>query len=310
MVIARTVAMTGGSGFLGQHVVREARRRGHAVRLLGRQKPDGAGVGWALFDLDDQAPLDPAVLAGVDAIVHLAAYIPRDQRDPAEAARCFDRNALGTLRLVIAARAAGVPQFLHTVSANAYAPGIEHPTEAAQMLPWRRGTFYLASKVAQETFAAHAAQGGPVVAALRLSTVYGPGEAGGVIPSFARTLLAGERLPLFNGGRHATDWVEVSDVVSAIFLILDEEAGGAFNVGSGIRVAVRDVAELIAGQLGTDKALIEPMPIDDPSDPGFPALDIARLRALGFAPAPVAEGLARVLPTLAGVMAKTGATRS
>lgn len=116
-----TALVTGATGFLGQHLVRELRAAGLAVRGLSRS-PAGDPVLAALGAepvrgaLGDTASLRAAV-AGVDAVFHAAA----DTRTwpPFDAAQT-DTNVGGTVRLLAAAREAGVSAFLHTSSVSAY----------------------------------------------------------------------------------------------------------------------------------------------------------------------------------------------
>jgi UDP-glucose 4-epimerase len=299
MVEAPLLAVTGATGFLGQHVVRAASERGYRLRFLGRSAPTEADSAWRHFDLADTAPLDPKALEGVDAVIHLAAYIPRNKKDGSEAETCFHRNALGTLRLMQAAHEAGVPRFIHTVGANAYAPGQDRPDETAQMLPTHRGTFYLMSKVTQEAFATNFGQAnGMRVCALRVSTPCGPAQQTGVIASFTRSLIGGELLQLANGGRYGTDWVDADDVAAALFIALEKDEVGPLNVGSGVRTTMAEVADMIARALGVTDARVELLPFDDPFDLGFPALNIDRIRRLGYMPAAMPAVIERCVAAL------------
>src|SRR3954463_6624464 len=102
-----TVAVTGGSGFVGGHFVRAATEAGWRIRLLSRNRParmNLAGCEWKKFDLaaDDAFPQD--FFKGCDAVVHLAAYIPRNMSDVHEADRCWRLNALATIRLLEATK--------------------------------------------------------------------------------------------------------------------------------------------------------------------------------------------------------------
>lgn len=298
MVTPPMLAVTGASGFLGMHFVRAANERGYAVREFGR-KPSGEPAAWRAFDLADREPLDPAALAGMTAVVHFAAHIPRDMYDAGEAERCFNRNALGTLRLMDAAQAAGVQRFVHLVGANAYASGVAAPDESAQLLPTHRGTFYLMSKVCQEAFAAHhAVNSGMSVAALRVSTPYSAARGTGPIAGFTRTLLAGEPLRIANGGRYGTDWIEVADVVAAVFIALEKGVTGPLNVGSGIRTTLAELAQRLTQVLAIPAPQIELEPVDRPLDIGFPALNIDRIGTRGFMPANLNDVLARDVETL------------
>jgi nucleoside-diphosphate-sugar epimerase len=76
------VAVTGASGFVGRHLVRGLRAHGHAVRSLVRDLSKAPESDEArAVDLSSACPLDEPI-AGVDAVVHAAAYLPPRMRTP------------------------------------------------------------------------------------------------------------------------------------------------------------------------------------------------------------------------------------
>lgn len=112
-----TLAITGGTGFVGATLVRHAIMRGHAVRALTRRaQPGSARIQWVNGALDQ-----PAVLArlvdGADAVIHVAGAINAVDRAGFEAA-----NVVGTLNMVEAAKAAGARRFIHVSSLAAREP--------------------------------------------------------------------------------------------------------------------------------------------------------------------------------------------
>jgi dTDP-L-rhamnose 4-epimerase len=103
-----------------------------------------------------------------------------------------------------------------------------------------------------------AAYGIPSVA-LRFFNIYGPRQAlsnpyTGVSAIFSSRLLNGQPPLIFEDGEQKRDFVSVHDIVQALLLSAEEEAavGKAFNVGSGRAVTVREVAQTLAGVLGSD----------------------------------------------------------
>lgn len=291
------LAVSGAGGFVGGHFLAAARAAGYAVRALVRRPGETTldADEIAAFDLDDAGRLDPAVLSGCAGVVHLAARIPLKQDDPAEAGACWRTNALGTLRLLECAIDAGVGQFVHTLSANAYRPDIACASEDDPMFPATRATYYLASKMAQELYASFRASGtGVAVAALRLSSVYGPGQEGGLLPAMIRRLQAGQGVALVNGGRFGADFVHVRDVAGAILMVLEHRGEGPYNVGGGVRVTVREIVELLLAETGARADLVEAVSVAG-DDAGFPALNLDRLRGLGYDPVPFAQGLRQML---------------
>ena len=113
------IFLTGGSGFVGSHVLPALLEAGHEVVALARTPraaavisqrnvPHAARLTTRIGDVTDPATL-PAALAGCDAVVHLVA-LPRDWKKGADLLRV---NTAGTESLIAAASAAGVTRFVH-----------------------------------------------------------------------------------------------------------------------------------------------------------------------------------------------------
>jgi uncharacterized protein YbjT (DUF2867 family) len=116
---ARILAVTGGTGFVGGHLLRVARAAGYEVRALTRGwRPPQDGIHWIEGALDDPESL-AALCAGADAVVHIAGLINAATRAGFEAV-----NVGGTLAMIDAARAAGVRRFIHISSLAAREPDL------------------------------------------------------------------------------------------------------------------------------------------------------------------------------------------
>src|SRR5512135_493804 len=112
--------VTGGTGFVGSHVVRALLSRGRRVRCLVRAESrrdqlEGLPVEIAVGNLTDAASLSPA-LSGVHTLYHVAADYRLWARDPQELYRA---NPGGTENILAAAAAAGVARVVHTSSVAA-----------------------------------------------------------------------------------------------------------------------------------------------------------------------------------------------
>ena len=253
--------VTGGAGFIGSNLVDALIARGDRVTVIDnlatgkRENLAGAlerGATLHVADICDQAAIAAAFdAARPECVFHLAAHVDvtASVKRPTEDATT---NVLGTLTVLEAARAAGVPRFVNTSSCAIYGD--------AEMLPTPED--YPARPLAPYGQAKHAAEGYCEVyrethnlssISLRYSNVYGPrqdahGEAGVVAIFCAR---AEQSLPLlvYGDGRQTRDWIEVSDVVAANLLAADSELTGAVNVSGGTETPV---LELIAAldQLG------------------------------------------------------------
>ena len=115
----RTLAVTGGTGFVGQHLLRMARAEGYDVRALTRGwKPPEDDIAWVDGALDRPESL-AKLCAGADAVIHIAALINGRDRAAFEAV-----NVTGTASVIDAAREAGIRRFIHISSLAAREPNL------------------------------------------------------------------------------------------------------------------------------------------------------------------------------------------
>ena len=159
--------VTGGTGFIGAHVVRALLARGREVRCLAREGADrrnlaGLPVDVRVGDLNDPASLARAC-SGVDIVYHVAADYRLWLRDPRE---IYRTNVEGTRALLRAAADAGVTRFVHTSSVGALgltadgSPADETtPVTLDRVIGHYKRSKFLGERVAEE----FAAGGFPVV---------------------------------------------------------------------------------------------------------------------------------------------------
>jgi UDP-glucose 4-epimerase len=284
----RRVLVTGGSGFIGRHVVAELTGDGAEVRVIDLQPHADPSVDVVIGDIADPAVLETAFDGGLDSIVHLAAVtsVLRSLEHPE---LTFRTNVAGTAALLEAGRKAGVTS-LAFASTNAVTGPMEAPkiSEAATLRPL---TPYGSTKAAAEMLmSAYTASYGLRCACIRLTNVYGPGMQAkdSIVARLMRAIRLGTTFEIYGDGNQVRDYVHVSDVVGAMRLGLTRDAWtGPMVIGSGtslsvhaVVAAVREVsgAELSV-EYGAAKAGEMPAVIVDPSrahaagwSPRFPAL--------------------------------------
>jgi len=151
--LTRTLAVTGGTGFVGQHLIRLARDAGFAVRALTRApRSAGEGIEWIEGALDRPDSLARLAVGG-DAVIHIAGLIAGRSRAEFEAV-----NVAGTGAMIAAARAAAVRRFIHISSLAAREPALSD---------------YGGSKAESERLVAASGLDWTIV---RPPAVYGPGD--------------------------------------------------------------------------------------------------------------------------------------
>ncbi|MEZ4698802.1 MAG: NAD-dependent epimerase/dehydratase family protein [Rhodothermales bacterium] len=254
------VLVTGGAGFIGSHVADALLEAGHEVHVLDslvngyrHQVPDGA-VFHAL-DLSDPAVSRLFETHRFEALLHLAAQIDvrKSVADPAYDAQV---NVLGMLRLLEAGRAHGLRRVVFSSSGGAiYGEPDRVPQQEAD--PERPMSPYGVSKLVSERYLAYYARvHGLTAVSLRYANVYGPrqtpeGDAG-VISRFIDRMQAGAPVTMYGDGAQTRDYVFVGDVVQANLLALDQDASGAYNIGTGVETSVLQLYRHLADALGQD----------------------------------------------------------
>ncbi|MFE8885669.1 NAD-dependent epimerase/dehydratase family protein [Pseudarthrobacter enclensis] len=235
------VLVTGASGMLGGAVARLLVDRGHSVTTLQRRPSGVDGATDLCGSITDAEVLKDAV-RGQDGIIHLAAKVSFTGR-----AADFDNvNIEGTRRLLAAARAASVPDFVFVSSpsvANSGAALVGLGAGPAD--PARAHGDYARTKGEAELLALAADSPDFRVAAVRPHVVWGPGDTQLVERVLARA--ARRRLPLLDSGAALIDTTYVDNAAAAIAAALDRMDrvhGSAVVVTNG---EPRPVGELIAG---------------------------------------------------------------
>jgi NADH dehydrogenase len=227
-----TTLVTGGTGFVGGHVVHELRARDRPVRALVRDPRKGtrlAGWGCELVagDVTDPAALRRAV-DGCDVVIHLVAI---RRGTPEEFERVM---AQATRDLAAAAREAGVRRFVLMSAAGT-------SERTAALVP------YFRAKLEMER-AVH--DSGLEATIFRPSFVFG--RDGGVLPLFVRQVRYSPVTPVVGNGRARMQPIWVEDVAATFAAALDrgEAAGRTFELGGPDVVSWNELYERIARVLG------------------------------------------------------------
>lgn len=252
------VAVVGGAGFVGRHVVRRVLASGREVVTLDVRRPPMLEVGEAFTAIDasdDSSVREAAASLTVEGVVWLPASIRQSREVDETAITDVQVMAVGLCAFLDA-----MPQpprsLVYAGSIDVYgAPGELPVDERHPTVPL---TAYGAAKLCGENYARIAGHAiGARVAVLRIAFVYGPGQhEDNVIPVFLRQARAGRRPVVYGGGRDIRDDVHVRDVARAVVLALEAEADGIFNVSSGTAHTIADVARSICRATGGDLAPI------------------------------------------------------
>jgi len=240
--VVKRIVVTGGNGFLGRAVVKEAEERGHKVWSFDRKnKQDVLG---SLRDFD-----------GADTVIHLAGVLGTSELfDIPETA--IDVNVKGSLRVLQWCRDNGA----------AYV-GIT-------MLPVFPSV-YTASKVCAQNLATawHRAYGVPVSHVRAFNAFgphqpFGPGHPQKIIPAFSVNAWANQPIPVWGDGSQTVDLVHVNDVARMLVEATDLGQDELLEAGTAVKLTVKEVAEFVIEHTGSTGG-IEYLPMrkgEEPTD--------------------------------------------
>ena len=267
------ILVTGGAGYIGQHVVRALLDVGHRVVVLddlstGRRELIPAEVPFVLGSVDDPAALDEAFATGISAVVHLAAL--KSVSESVEQPLAYYRvNVEGTRCLLEAMHRHEVRHIVYSSSAAVYGDvaGEAPVTEEAQAIPVNP---YGESKLVGEWLVRGVSAREWDV--LDRASILQRGRAGSpeladpgthnLVPAVIRAGLAGDSPVVFGDdyptrdGTCVRDYVHVADLadahVAAFAWLLGGGESGVYNVGTGRGASVLEVVESLGRAMGRE----------------------------------------------------------
>jgi UDP-glucose 4-epimerase len=256
----RTVLVTGGTGFIGHHLVRRLVSDNHAVTLMQRSAERAAGVADVL-QIEEFTPalIDRALTnRRFDWVFHLASYGVRPEHREIEP--MFRINVDATRRIIESAASWSVKAVVVAGTGSEYClDGVERPVRENH--PVEPYNLYGASKAAGTLCAAATARAALIpFAACRLFGTYGPNEAPHrLLPALLRGFRSKTRVPL-SPGHQKRDVLFVGDAVDAFLTVArtleSTPRQMILNISSGIPVTVRHFAETAACICGAPMELL------------------------------------------------------
>jgi nucleoside-diphosphate-sugar epimerase len=247
--------VTGGTGFIGSHLVEALLVRGDTVRVLDNLSSGHLEnlshildrIDFIEGNIRDGATVQRAT-TGVDFIFHLAALVsvPKSMAEPIEAELI---NAVGTLNLLNAAKAADVQRLVLSSTCAVYGDDPTLP-KTETMCPQPKSP-YAISKLAAEYYCQIFNESlGLETVILRYFNIFGPRQDpssaySGVISIFVDKLSQGLAPTIFGNGQQTRDFVFVDDVVQANLLAAEapKAAGEIFNIGTGRPISINQLFE-------------------------------------------------------------------
>lgn len=254
------ILVTGGSGFIGSHIVEHYQGKAEEIRVLDNLRTgyrrnlaglDCTFIEGSITDRD----LVRETVQGVDYIFHMAALVsvPESMAKPGE---CVDINVHGLLNVLEESAAAGVKKLVFASSAAIYG---DNPTvpKLETMVPEPKSPYAITKLDGEYYLNMFRAEGRLETAAIRFFNVFGPrqdpkGAYAAAVPIFIEKAVKGEDITVFGDGEQTRDFIYVKDIVGALsFAVETPGVTGVFNAGYGGQITINTLANQIIANAGT-----------------------------------------------------------
>lgn len=249
------ILVTGGAGFIGSHICKELVKRNNDVYCLDNFS---AGKIKNIEDIDmtvikgdvTDIELIDRVMKGIDVVYNVMASkktvcLNNPLRDT-------EVNATGTLNLLLAAKKHGVKKFIHSSTGSVYGEQLYTIDENTNYNPV---SYYGVSKLAGDRYV-NLFKDDFETTILRYFHVYGANQdfsdVGGVVAIFINKILNKEPITIFGTGKQVRSFTYVEDVVTANI----NAVPGVFNIASGIKVTIDQLARDIMDNIGIEVPII------------------------------------------------------
>jgi len=294
------ILITGGSGFIGSHLVEHYQGVAEEIRVLDnlrtgyRKNLDGLQCTFIEGSITDRALVREAV-RGVDAVFHLAALVsvPESMAKPGE---CVDINVHGLLHVLEASAEAGVRKLVLASSAAVYGDNPSVP-KLESMLPEPKSPYAITKLDGEYYLGMFQREGRLETAAIRFFNVFGArqdprGAYAAAVPIFIEKAVRGEDITVFGDGEQTRDFIYVKDIVGALtFAAATPGVTGVFNAGYGAQITINQLAGQIIALAGSGSNILH-QPVR-PGDVKHSRASADKLHAAGWQPRhTLAEGLA------------------
>src|SRR3989344_4413566 len=272
------ILVTGGTGFIGTHLVDKLIELGHNVIVLSNKegKKINKKAKYTKGDITKKEDVEKAMI-GCNAVFHLASLINARSSDQKEIQRV---NILGSKNVFSAANK-NKCKIIFTSSAAVYGDvySAKEDSHCKPLSDYGRSKLEGEKLLDKNSFI------------VRLFNVYGPGGKGAV-NIFCENIMENKPVNIYGNGLQTRDFVYVSDVVDA--LILGMKNNGIYNVGSGTEINVKELIEKIE-KISGKKAKLNYLP-ENKEEIKKSRADITRIKKLGWKPrVSLEEGIREIL---------------
>ncbi|RSK28326.1 NAD-dependent epimerase/dehydratase family protein [Bacillus sp. HMF5848] len=240
----KKVIVTGGSGFIGSHILEELQQQGYESYNIDIKKPTYIKDNFIQCDVRSEtdvleifAEIDP------DYVIHLAAQtsVPYSMKNATDDAI---NNIIGTVNVLEACKAMNVKKIIFASTAAVYGDPDSLPIkEESPLRPL--SPYGQSKKTAEEYIRLYRELYGLKYVILRFGNVFGPrqkhgGEAG-VISIFMNQIIQNHPIEVYGSGNQTRDFIYVKDIVKANLVALKNDESDTFNISSETQMKINDI---------------------------------------------------------------------
>ena len=251
------ILVTGGSGFIGSHLVRELVHRGDDVSVFDINAPlpfrKVGGASYVRGDIRDSAAVSSA-LRNKDVVFHLATTVGTHETIE-NAVKTSEVGILGTLNVLNAVREVSA-RMLFVSKPNIWL-----------------NPYSISKQAAEDYCLMYHKEFGTEISVIRWFSVYGPGQSvhrlQKAVPTFIHRALQNRPLPVYGDGTQSADFIYITDAIEGAIRAVENEGvrGIPIDIGSGVGTPINRLAEMIIKLSGSTSS-IEHVPMRRGEDVG------------------------------------------
>lgn len=259
------ILITGGSGFIGSHIVEYFQGKADTIRVLDNLRTgyqhnlDGLDCEFIEGSVTDRVLVKKA-MQGIDYVFHLAAMVSVPE-SMAKISECVDINVNGLINVLEEASDAGVKKLVFASSAANYG---DNPTvpKVETMYPEPKSPYAITKLDGEYYLEMFRSEGKLETASIRFFNVFGPrqdpqGAYAAAVPIFIEKAVNGEDITVYGDGEQTRDFIYVKDIVGAlVFAVITEGVHGTYNAGYGGQITINDLANNILETANTSSKLL------------------------------------------------------
>lgn len=249
------ILVTGGAGFIGRHLVNFLIKKGNDVTIYDNFS--NSEKKQTEIEVDKRAKIIEGDICKLkhltdttknfEIVIHLAAKISVSEsiKNPSET---FQTNIIGTKNVIFACKKNKIKKLIVASSAAVYGEGnkgrkLNEESRKNPISPYGESKLKMEKELEN-----YILKNNLQVIILRFFNIYGSGQSpeyAGVITKFLMKIKNNESLNIFGDGMQTRDFVSIQDVVNSINNAIEYNQSGIFNIGSGKKITIRELAELM-----------------------------------------------------------------